>query len=478
MAKKGQENGKKLLVISSGSSTGDRDEPPALKGALESVLLEEGSWLDSLDVLVISDTYGLVEPNDPDNLALPVPFSRDDNPDWWAGFISRNLDNYIARKAHSQVFVMPHPMHEQALRLSQRLREVDTIWAEGLGSAEQLGTWLQGQEATPAPTKKARDSRPARKKAVAAVPEPSNGHPAAADAPVVEEWLAVTSEIERAVSPGARRVRDLTPVAEPDVPGPVRRIVDDSVYSDRYMLVVSKLAPSQLREARQALEAAWKVRRGGKRRGVSNIVVTRARLPWHDHPAATLMTRLLEAMGMPTILGSINKAVTQLAITEPGRYRDLLAKMPRDESEFMGDFLYLLWEASSRMDRDEIDLLRAYLSGESTSEELRRLGLSRNLWLEDRYDFLHSVLECFVGLSPTGDISDYRRVWLVLDEIENLLGYSGRDRWEMVKALQTLIGYEPAYVTVWMNISPSTTVEAQQIQEALENNLLITDDLT
>jgi hypothetical protein len=88
------------------------------------------------------------------------------------------------------------------------------------------------------------------------------------------------------------------------------------------------------------------------------------------------------------------------------------------------------------------------------------------------------VLGCFTGMTRGGPVSDYRRVWLWLDEAENLLGYHEHDRWEMGKALQTLLGMMPPFVTVWLNIWPTSAVTAADVQAVLENNLLVTDDLT
>jgi hypothetical protein len=246
------------------------------------------------------------------------------------------------------------------------------------------------------------------------------------------------------------------------------------------MLVVGKTDRNEAQGIGEALRAEWAQRRsrGKGKRSVSNIVVKSARLPWSYKPASTLGGRLLESIGMPALLGSINKAVAQVAITEPGRYREILARIPEDESEFMTDLLHLLWEASSRMDKDEIALLRAYLSDGCAPGELRRLGLPRNLGLEDRYEVLRVALKCFIGLSPDGVLSDYRRVWLWLDEIENLLGYDERERWETVKALETLFGDRPPCLTVWLNITPNKESTGEEIQKALENGLGVTDDLT
>jgi len=403
-------------------------------------LLDEGSWPEGLDVLIVSDSYGLVEPG-ADEEPVPIPFARIENPDWWAGFISRNVDNLIGRRGHTSAFVIASPDHESALRTSSTLREIDTVWADaGADGTTVLRSWVTGRADPPPSPPKKRTGR-------LAASLPGNE----ADEPPL--------------SPSQTR-------AAP--------VVEDSIYSDRFILAISKMSGEEIDEVRRELSFEWgrRSQRRHERRSVSNFIVKSARLPWSERPAITLYGRLLESFGMASVLGSINKAVSQLAITEPGRYREILARMPKDESEFMTDLLHLLWEASSRMDKDEIALLRAYLSDSCTHSELRRLGLSRNLWLEDRYEILRSVVSCQVGLAPFGDISDYRRVWLRLDEIENILGYSDHERWELVKALGTLMGDSPHCMTVWLNISPASTATSGEIQSALENNLRITDDLT
>jgi hypothetical protein len=265
-----------------------------------------------------------------------------------------------------------------------------------------------------------------------------------------------------------------------DIPGDVHDLIEEAIYSSHFMLVASKLSKEQVGQVRRDLEAAWSRRtaRRQERPSVSNVVVKSARLPWSHNPAATLHARLLESIGMQSVLGSISKAVSQAAITEPGRYKEILARLPQDESDFVADLLYLLWEASSRMDKDEIATLRAYLSDNATHIELRRMGIPRNLSLEDRYEVLRIVLECFSGLAPQANLADHRRVWVWLDEIENILGYNERERWEFVKALETLIGNSPPYLTVWLNITPNSPVTSREVQAALENNLVITSDLT
>ncbi|HST05899.1 MAG TPA: hypothetical protein VLQ48_14355 [Chloroflexia bacterium] len=450
---------KRLLVVSSESGMEVSGGPPELgragSGPLGAVraVHERGEWPGGLDLLVVSDIFGLVDLLNPEEVAVPIPFSRPENPGWWADFVGHNLDRIVKSRGYASALVLPNPQHEQALRNCGKLNEIDTVWGNkgvaGLAGAELLQAWLSGKTKQRASTPSKRATSTAAKAQAAEVARPA----------VIEE----------------------SPVIEmpPLVADKYLRIVEDSIYSDRFMIIVSRLGRDEGRAVQTALRAEWGQRRskGRARKSVSNVVIKAARLPWSYRPAATLGGRLLESIGMSTLLGSINKAVSQLAITEPGRYREILARIPEDESEFMTDFLYLLWEASSRMDKDEIGLLRAYLLDECTPGELRRLGLPRNLGLEDRYEVLHTAIKCFIGLAPVGVLGDYRRVWVWFDEIENLLAYKEEERWETVKALQTMFGDRPPCLSVWMNISPDSEATTEEIQAALENMLVLNEDL-
>lgn len=451
---------KRLLIVSSESSTGDVDGPPELKnagsGPLGSVraMHDSGDWPAGLELIIISDSYGLVEPLNPAAEPVPVPFSREQNPGWWADFISHNLTRLLEKRGYASILVLPNPHHEQALRHCAKLQQLDTVWGNtgvaGLAGAELLRAWLSGKARS-----QARQSARSKKEAAPVIPEIAQVIAPAADVPIV--------------------------VVEPPPLQPQHAaLIEEAIYSERFMLVAGKADRVDAYNIQRALKREWVQRRskGRGRKSVSNVVIKAVRLPWSYRPAETLGGRLLESIGMAALLGSINKAVAQVAITEPGRYRDILARIPEDESEFMTDLLHLLWEASSRMDKDEIALLRAYLSDECSPSELRRLGLPRNLRVEDRYEVLRSVVKCFIGLSPEGVLSDYRRVLLWFDEAENILGYEERERWETVKALETLFGDRPMCLTVWLNISPTKDTQPDTLQKALENGLLITDDLT
>ncbi|MDQ3706314.1 MAG: hypothetical protein M3437_14085 [Chloroflexota bacterium] len=464
---------RRLLILSSQSTNGDQDGPPDVKrargGALGAVrsLQKEGRWPEGLDLLVLSDAYGLVEPAAQEE-PVPVPFTRAENPNWWDGFVGRNLDNMAQRRGYSDVFVLVKPEHAQAVRASQRIRRLAAIWAGNEASAalDELKAWI-GSHDEPEPVP---------------VPVPTDKATGNLEDRDTTSTLRTVQlgQIIPFREPAPTEPEPPSPEPRVDIPEAVHDLIEDAIYSDRFMLVASKLNKAQLGQVRRDLEAAWARRsaRRHERPSVSNVVVKTARLPWSHSPAATLYMRLLESVGMPSVLGSINKAVTQAAITEPGRYKEILARLPQDESDFVADLLYLLWEASSRMDKDEIAMLRAYLSDTATHIELRRMGIPRNLSLEDRYEVLRVVLQCISGLAPEANLSDHRRVWLWLDEIENVLGYSEHERWELVKALETFMGNTPPYLTVWLNISPTSPATSEEVQAALENNLVITDDLT
>src|SRR6476469_5573245 len=139
---------KKLLVVSSESGTGDAEGPPELKkaasGPLGSVraLHESAAWPAGLELVIVSDSYGLVEPLNEAVEPVPVPFSRQQNPGWWADFVTHNLSRLLEKRLYTAVLVLPNPHHEQALRLCGKLQELDTVWGNpgvaGLAGAELL----------------------------------------------------------------------------------------------------------------------------------------------------------------------------------------------------------------------------------------------------------------------------------------------------------------------------------------------------
>jgi hypothetical protein len=436
---------RRLLLLS--SEDGLPDLKRARSGALGAIrsLQKNGKWPEDLDLLVVSDTYGLVEPVYTDEPPLLIPFSLAENREWWISFITRNLDNYISRRAYTDALVMAKEEHVPALRASRNLRGLDPTWrGTGPRDVAQLKAWVSGN-------------------------------------PIGTSTQAEGAQLDGKAKARSRKLSNPIPVdIEADAPiSHNGKLIEEAIYSDHFMLVLSKMGREEIEQVRQELDGAWARRaaRRHERPSVSNIVVKSARLPWSQRPAITLYGRLLESIGMQSVLGSINKAVAQIAVTEPGRYRDILARLPGDESEFMTDLLHLLWEASSRMDKDEIAILRAYLSDECSHSELRRMALPRNLWIEERYEVMRSVIHCFSGLAQGGSLSDHRRVWIWLHEIENLLAYSDHDRWELVKGLETLAGDAPRYITLWMNISPTNAAGMQEIQAALENRLVITHNL-
>ena len=144
----------------------------------------------------------------------------------------------------------------------------------------------------------------------------------------------------------------------------------------------------------------------------------------------------------------------------------------------MTDLLHLLWEASSRMDRDEIGLLRAYCWILSAPAQLRRLKLRRNLGLEDRYEVLRTaVKKCFIGLAPVGVLDDTgacgsgltrsRTCWPTKERSAG----DGQSVTDHVRRQSSL----PERVAKHLPESDATTDAG--IQDALENILVLNEDL-
>jgi hypothetical protein len=275
-------------------------------------LRREGAWPEDVDLLIVSDRYGLVEAGSTSEEAVPIPFTREENPKWWAGFIARNLDNYAAKRNYAAYFVLADGAHEEALRGAARLKGPEATWEDARANgAAALKAWVTGKASGTAAgmPKKRTESRPGTVRSK------------------VTSGAVEKGEVALPLSPAQALAA---------------RMVEDSIYSDRFILAISKMSGEEIDEVRSELSFEWGRRslRRHERRSVSNFIVKSARLPWSEQPATTLYGRLLESFGMSSVLGSINKAVSQLAITEPGRYREILARMPKDESEFMTDLLH------------------------------------------------------------------------------------------------------------------------------------------
>jgi hypothetical protein len=117
-------------------------------------------------------------------------------------------------------------------------------------------------------------------------------------------------------------------------------------------------------------------------------------------------------------------------------------------------------------------LLFTYLLGDSTPDELAELGFSQPLEeIDDKLFVLGIVLRCMIGVKAKigtgGKVGPACRVYLILDEIENLLPQSRDVSWAFTHWLEHLSSDVGEGLTIWMNIQTKDEATIEHIQRRL-----------
>lgn len=192
-----------------------------------------------------------------------------------------------------------------------------------------------------------------------------------------------------------------------------------------------------------------------------------------------LYRNVIEAVGFKRL-----RSVVRDIIGEVGAQPALEKLQAVVESEVLGKALWLLGHEKSRsgqlsmFEQDEASeewqrLLEAYFFSQTTKGDLKRLGLSRGIdSARDRFHLLGGVLQCLIGLAPTGEIQRHRRVILWIDELEDLIYYTTRHYRPFTQGLRELIDRLPAYFTLMMNFTLASPEALQDIETVLGKAIL------
>lgn len=164
--------------------------------------------------------------------------------------------------------------------------------------------------------------------------------------------------------------------------------------------------------------------------------------------------------------------------TFAGFYPDLLLKQQRrGNKDSVVQALVLLSEAVQKGYAELKLALFAYLLRKSSQEALEEMGLSENLeHLDDKLFVLSMVLQCMIGVKAKigtgGAVGPARRVYLLLDEVENLLTLPSEVTWAFLHALETLSQDVGAGFTIWMHITTTDTTTIEGVEKRLGSRLL------
>lgn len=159
-------------------------------------------------------------------------------------------------------------------------------------------------------------------------------------------------------------------------------------------------------------------------------------------------------------------------------YPDMLLKQQhRDGNDPVVQALLLLSEAVQKNYTELRRSLFAYLLKECSEAALAEMGLSENLeHLDDKLFVLAMVLRCMIGakakIGTGGEVGPACRVYLVLDDVENLLTLPGETAWAFTHALEQLSHDVGGGLTIWLNCKATDAATIERVQKRFGRRLL------
>lgn len=204
-------------------------------------------------------------------------------------------------------------------------------------------------------------------------------------------------------------------------------------------------------------------------RQVRNSEIVYIRTPKEpDKADITLYQNIIETIQFRRI-----RTVIKEIIAEYGDQYALEQFQNLTESEQLGRALWLLGHEQERSSQlalfkgaldDHQNLIESYFFSQTTSSDLKRLGLSRRINnIQDRFRVLGCILQCFIGFADEQDVAKHRRVILWIDELEDLILYPARYYRPFTQGLRDLIDRLPSYFTLMMNFTLASPESLEDI---------------
>ena len=165
-----------------------------------------------------------------------------------------------------------------------------------------------------------------------------------------------------------------------------------------------------------------------------------------ESPAQDFYTDFLEKLGMTRIQKIIRGTVSNLSQVEALQsFQKIL------ESE---ELARALWLFGTEDTSEKQALLRSYFLEGCTRTDLKKLGIARNISkAQDRFKVIAGILQCLIGLDASPDLSGHSRVYLWLDEMEDLIFLPSAQFRILSQGLQEIIDRLPNFFTLFLNMS-------------------------
>ena len=190
------------------------------------------------------------------------------------------------------------------------------------------------------------------------------------------------------------------------------------------------------------------------------------------NPAEEFYTNLLDTIGMSQVTEILQDAIVHLP---KGSVIDLLQKILG--SEELARAFWLL----ATTDSAEIQaLLRTYFLTKSTGSELKKLGLARNIsTARDRFRVVAGIFQCLIGLNVNQTSEQHSRVFLWIDEMEDLMYITSSQFRLITQGLRDIIDLLPNYFTLLLNMTLANPESEEEFDIILGSALVdrITDSI-
>ena len=118
-------------------------------------------------------------------------------------------------------------------------------------------------------------------------------------------------------------------------------------------------------------------------------------------------------------------------------------------------------------------LLRSYFLEGCTRTDLKKLGIARNISkAQDRFKIIAGILQCLIGLDASHALSRHSRVYLWIDEMEDLVYLPSAQFRILSQGLREIIDRLPNFFTLFLNMSLAEPEKHEDFEAILGNAVI------
>ena len=183
------------------------------------------------------------------------------------------------------------------------------------------------------------------------------------------------------------------------------------------------------------------------------------------NPAQDFYTDFLEKLGMTRVQKIIRNVVSNLSEAEVLQsFQKVL------ESE---ELARAFWLFGTEDTSEKQGLLRNYFFEGCTRTDLKKLGIARNISkAQDRFKVIAGILQCLIGLDASHAPSGHSRVYLWIDEMEDLIFLPSAQFRILSQGLREIIDRLPNFFTLFLNMSLAEPEKHEDFEAILGNAVI------